>query len=48
MFTAQDRFDVQIQTKIEDKLSELILEDKVAGKCKVDYENDEFTFLNEK
>ena len=37
-----------IQTKIEDKLSELILEDKVAGKCKVDYENDEFTFLNEK
>lgn len=33
-----------IQTKIEDKLSELILEDKVAGKCKVDYENDEFTF----
>ena len=37
-----------IQTKIEDKLSELILEDKVAGKCKVDYENDEFTFLSEK
>ena len=37
-----------IQTKIEDKLSELILEDKVAGKCKVDYENDEFTFFNEK
>ncbi len=37
-----------IQTKIEDKLSELILEDKVAGKCKVDYADDEFTFTNEK
>ena len=36
-----------IQTKIEDKLSELILENKVKGKCKVDYENDEFTFVNE-
>lgn len=37
-----------IQTKIEDKLSELILEDKVSGKCKVDFEGDEFTFTSVK
>ena len=37
-----------IQTKIEDKLSELILEDKVSGKCKVDFEGDEFTFTSAK
>ncbi len=36
----------EIQSKIEDRLSELILEDKIkAGdRCKVDFENDEFTF----
>ncbi|MDE5974419.1 MAG: ATP-dependent Clp protease ATP-binding subunit [Eubacterium sp.] len=34
-----------IQTKIEDKLSELILENKLGEKCKVDYHNDEFVFV---
>ena len=36
----------EIQSKIEDRLSELILEDKIkAGDtCKVDFANDEFTF----
>lgn len=34
-----------IQTKIEDKLSELILENKLGEKCKVDYQNDEFVFV---
>ena len=33
-----------IQTKIEDKLSELILENKLGEKCTVDYQNGEFTF----
>jgi ATP-dependent Clp protease ATP-binding subunit ClpC len=36
----------EIQSKIEDRLSELILEDKIkAGdRCRVDFKNDEFTF----
>lgn len=34
-----------IQTQIEDKLSELILENKLGEKCKVDYQNDEFVFM---
>lgn len=34
-----------IQTKIEDKLSELILEQKLEKNCKVDYQNDEFVFI---
>ena len=33
-----------IQTKIEDKLSELILEQKLGKTCTVDYQNNEFTF----
>mgnify|MGYP002516532358 FL=1 len=33
-----------IQTQIEDKLSELILENKLGAKCKVDYQNGEFVF----
>ncbi len=33
-----------IQTKIEDKLSELILENKLGDKCTVDYKNGSFTF----
>lgn len=33
-----------IQTKIEDKLSELILENKLGEKCTVDYQDGEFTF----
>ncbi|MDE5983816.1 MAG: ATP-dependent Clp protease ATP-binding subunit [Eubacterium sp.] len=33
-----------IQTKIEDKLSELILENKLGKKCTVDYKDGEFTF----
>jgi ATP-dependent Clp protease ATP-binding subunit ClpC len=33
-----------IQTQIEDKLSELILENKLGEKCIVDYKNGEFTF----
>lgn len=33
-----------IQTKIEDKLSELILENKLGKTCTVDYADDEFTF----
>ncbi|MDE6469591.1 MAG: AAA family ATPase, partial [Eubacterium sp.] len=33
-----------IQTKIEDKLSELILENKLGKKCTVDYKDSEFTF----
>ena len=33
-----------IQTKIEDKLSELILEEKLGDKCTVDYKDGEFTF----
>ena len=33
-----------IQTKIEDKLSELILEEKLGDKCTVDYKEGEFTF----
>ncbi len=33
-----------IQTKIEDKLSELILENKLGEKCTVDYQDREFTF----
>lgn len=35
-----------IQTKIEDKLSELILEHKLSESCKVDYQNNDFTFLS--
>lgn len=34
-----------IQTKIEDKLSELILEQKLGKTCTVDYQNNEFTFV---
>lgn len=34
-----------IQTQIEDKLSEMILENKLGEKCKVDYQNDEFVFV---
>ncbi len=39
----------EIQSKIEDKLSELILEDKIKPftKCVVDYQNNEFTFTDE-
>lgn len=33
-----------IQTKIEDKLSELILENKLGEKCTVDFKDGEFTF----
>ncbi len=33
-----------IQTKIEDRLSELILENKLGRECTVDYEENEFTF----
>ncbi len=33
-----------IQTKIEDKLSELILEKKLGEKCTVDFKDNEFTF----
>lgn len=33
-----------IQTKIEDKLSELILEKKLGDKCTVDFKDNEFTF----
>ena len=35
-----------IQSKIEDRLSELILENKITpnSKCKVDFINNEFTF----
>ncbi|MGN0535552.1 MAG: ATP-dependent Clp protease ATP-binding subunit [Eubacterium sp.] len=33
-----------IQTKIEDKLSELILEDKLNKNCTVDYKDGQFTF----
>ena len=33
-----------IQTKIEDKLSELILENKLGEKCTVDYKDGEFIF----
>ncbi|HBN38722.1 MAG TPA: ATP-dependent Clp protease ATP-binding subunit ClpC, partial [Ruminococcaceae bacterium] len=33
-----------IQTKIEDKLSELILENKLGEKCTVNYKDGEFTF----
>lgn len=33
-----------IQTKIEDKLSELILENKLKEQCTVDYKDGEFTF----
>jgi ATP-dependent Clp protease ATP-binding subunit ClpC len=33
-----------IQTKIEDKLSELILEEKLGEHCTVDYKDGEFTF----
>ena len=33
-----------IQTKIEDKLSELILEDKLSENCTVDYKDGQFTF----
>lgn len=33
-----------IQTKIEDKLSELILENKLEQKCTVDFKNGEFSF----
>lgn len=33
-----------IQTQIEDKLSEMILENKLGEKCTVDYQNDEFVF----
>lgn len=33
-----------IQTKIEDRLSELILENKLGENCKVDYNGSEFTF----
>lgn len=34
-----------IQTKIEDKLSELILEKKLGEKCTVDFKDNEFTFV---
>ena len=34
-----------IQTKIEDKLSELILENKLGEKCTADYQNGEFVFI---
>lgn len=34
-----------IQTKIEDRLSELILENKLGEKCTVDFSNNEFTFV---
>lgn len=34
-----------IQTQIEDKLSELILENKLGAKCTVDYQNNEFVFV---
>ncbi len=34
-----------IQTQIEDKLSELILENKLGEKCTVDYQNGEFVFI---
>lgn len=33
-----------IQTKLEDRLSELILENKLGEKCTVDYKDGEFTF----
>lgn len=33
-----------IQTQIEDKLSEMILENKLGEKCTVDYQNGEFVF----
>ena len=33
-----------IQTKIEDKLSELLLEDKIKDTCTVDFQNNEFLF----
>jgi ATP-dependent Clp protease ATP-binding subunit ClpC len=33
-----------IQTKIEDKLSELILENKLGDKCTIDFKDGEFTF----
>ena len=33
-----------IQTQIEDKLSELILENKLGEKCTVDYADREFVF----
>lgn len=33
-----------IQTQIEDKLSEMILENKLGAKCTVDYQNGEFVF----
>ncbi|MDD6728458.1 MAG: ATP-dependent Clp protease ATP-binding subunit [Eubacteriales bacterium] len=35
-----------IQTKIEDKLSELILENKLGEKCTVDFKDGEFTFTS--
>lgn len=34
-----------IQSKIEDKLSELILENRLGEKCTVDFKNDEFVFV---
>ncbi|MDE6863643.1 MAG: ATP-dependent Clp protease ATP-binding subunit, partial [Eubacterium sp.] len=34
-----------IQTNIEDKLSELILENKLGEKCTADYQNGEFVFI---
>lgn len=34
-----------IQTQIEDKLSEMILENKLGAKCTVDYQNGEFVFM---
>lgn len=37
-----------IQTKIEDRLSELILENKIGSKCTVDYSDDDFTFISDK
>ncbi|MGN1123931.1 MAG: hypothetical protein ACI4RR_06265, partial [Eubacterium sp.] len=33
-----------IQTKIEDKLSELILENKLGEKCTVDFKDGDFVF----
>ena len=53
-FTLEIKKDLGIQLErnkykvvTNSNISELILENKVKGKCKVDYENDEFTFVNE-